>query len=82
MTLENLLNTFIDKPRLKRAQRIKDKELKNLLAQRNNSILAHGLNPTNEETYLKLYQKVIQYTSLIIEKLDPLLQDSTFTKWN
>ena len=27
MTLENLLNTFIDKPRLKRAQRIKDKEL-------------------------------------------------------
>ncbi len=27
MTLENLLNTFMDKPRLKRAQRIKDKEL-------------------------------------------------------
>jgi uncharacterized protein YecE (DUF72 family) len=26
-TLENLLNTFMDKPRLKRAQRIKDKEL-------------------------------------------------------
>jgi uncharacterized protein YecE (DUF72 family) len=27
MTLENLLDTFIDKPRLKRAQRIEDKEL-------------------------------------------------------
>ncbi len=27
MTLENLLNTFMDKPRLERAQRIKDKEL-------------------------------------------------------
>jgi len=27
MTFENLLNTFIDKPRLKRAQGIKDKEL-------------------------------------------------------
>ena len=27
MTFENLLNIFIDKPRLKRAQRIKDKEL-------------------------------------------------------
>ena len=27
MTLENLLNTFIDKPRLKRAQHIRDKEL-------------------------------------------------------
>ena len=27
MTFENLLNTFLDKPRLKRAQRIKDKEL-------------------------------------------------------
>ena len=27
MTLENLLNAFIDKPRLKRAQRINDKEL-------------------------------------------------------
>jgi len=27
MTFEKLLNTFIDKPRLKRAQRIKDKEL-------------------------------------------------------
>ena len=27
MTLENLLNAFIDKPRLKRAQHIKDKEL-------------------------------------------------------
>ncbi len=27
MTFENLLNAFVDKPRLKRAQRIKDKEL-------------------------------------------------------
>jgi len=27
MTFESLLNAFIDKPRLKRAQRIKDKEL-------------------------------------------------------
>ncbi len=27
MTLENLLNAFLDRPRLKRAQRIKDKEL-------------------------------------------------------
>jgi len=27
MTFDNLLNTFLDKPRLKRAQRIKDKEL-------------------------------------------------------
>jgi len=27
MTFENLINTFIDKPRLKRAQRIKDREL-------------------------------------------------------
>jgi hypothetical protein len=27
MTLENLLNTFMDKPRLERAQRIEDKEL-------------------------------------------------------
>jgi len=27
MTFENLLNAFIDKPRLKRARRIKDKKL-------------------------------------------------------
>ena len=59
-----------------------DNELKNLLAKRNNSILAHGLNPVNEETYLKLYQKVIQYASTIIEKLHSLLQDSTFAEWN
>jgi len=59
-----------------------DNELKNLLAKRNNSILAHGLNPVNKETYLRLYEKVIQYASLIIEKLDPLLQDSTFAEWN
>jgi len=59
-----------------------DKELKNLLAKRNHSILAHGLNQVDEETYLRLYEKTIQYASLIIEKIDSLLQNSTFAEWN
>lgn len=59
-----------------------DNELKNLLTKRNNSILAHGLNPVDEETYLRLYEKAIQYASLIAEKLDQLLQDSIFAEWN
>jgi CRISPR-associated protein (TIGR02710 family) len=74
-----LLKTKNDELGKKFAQ---DNELKNLLTKRNNSILAHGLTPVNEETYLWLYEKVIQYASLIIEKLTPLLGDSTFTEWN
>jgi len=59
-----------------------DNELKDLLAKRNNSILAHGLDSAKEEIYQRLSGKVIEYALLIIEKLDTILQDSVFAEWN
>ena len=58
-----------------------DKELKNLLAKRNTSILAHGLNPVDKETYMRLLKKATNYASLIMKSLDSLLEDSAFAEW-
>ncbi len=59
-----------------------DNELRDLLAKRNSSILAHGLDSAKEEAYQRLSEKTVEYASLIIEKLDTMLQDSVFAKWN
>jgi CRISPR-associated protein (TIGR02710 family) len=39
----------------------KDKELKNLLSYRNDSILAHGIKPVNKDFVDKLYRKIIVF---------------------
>ncbi|WP_309492665.1 TIGR02710 family CRISPR-associated CARF protein [Candidatus Hecatella orcuttiae] len=61
-------------------QLTEDKELLNLLSKRNNSILAHGTEPVDQKTYLKLLQKTIHYASQVIPNLENLIQDSTFNR--
>jgi len=58
-----------------------DKKLKDLLNERNTSILAHNLKPVTPKTYAELYKKTIHYAASTIENLNQLMKDSTFIKW-
>jgi len=59
----------------------KDKRLRDLLTKRNNSILAHGLEPVGHAIYEELLEKVRSYAAMAVSNLDQLLQDSHFVKW-
>jgi len=52
--------------------------MKDLLSKRNTSILAHGLSPIDEKTYLDLKKEVYQAVVARLPSLDGLIQDSTF----
>jgi len=56
--------------------RLYDKEIKNLLDTRNKSILAHGFNPVNEETFKKLLESILGFSKTKEEDLPefPVLQ--------
>jgi len=56
------------------------KKLKHLLSKRNTSILAHNLKPVDQQTYIQLYHKTIEYATLTVKNLKQLLEDSTFVK--
>jgi CRISPR-associated protein (TIGR02710 family) len=59
---------------------MQDKKLKDLLSKRNTSILAHSLKPVNQQTYMQLHQKTIEYVIITVKNLKQLLKDSTFIK--
>lgn len=40
---------------------LEDKRVDNVLSNRNNSILAHGLNPAKKENTIALFDKLIEY---------------------
>lgn len=61
---------------------LEDSTLRNLLAKRNTSILAHGLTPIQKETWQKLHEKTIEYARNIIENLQELIAMSKFIKIN
>ncbi len=46
-----------------------DKEIKYLLGTRNNSILAHGFNPVNEETFKRLLESILKFSKTKEEDL-------------
>jgi len=58
-----------------------DKQLKNLLSKRNTSILAHGLEPVNKQTYQQLYTKTLEYAKNTVANLEQHLQNAKFIKW-
>ncbi len=58
-----------------------DHEMKELLKTRNLSILAHGLQPVDEGTYIKLDKKVRALAKVAVNDLDKLLESSKFIKW-
>ena len=55
--------------------------MQGLLSRRNQSILAHGINPINKEIYASLLKKTTEYAKETIENLQQLMEDSKFIKW-
>jgi CRISPR-associated protein (TIGR02710 family) len=54
--------------------------LQNLLNNRNNSILAHGLEPVERETATELFEEVKAYAKTVLPELDELMKDASFPK--
>lgn len=57
-----------------------DKELHNLLTNRNNSILAHGNKPIKEEDTRKLYDRVLEYAKILFKDINVLIEKAEFIK--
>lgn len=60
---------------------LQDKNIDNVLSIRNNSILAHGLNPANKEDTIQLFNKLNEYARVIFPELDKYLDYATFPKF-
>lgn len=58
-----------------------DKELQNLLSKRNQSILAHGLEPISQMDYERLRDKVVELASSVISRLEEVRKRATFPKF-
>lgn len=61
---------------------LEDKKIDNELSNRNNSILAHGLNPANEENTKELYNNLKEYAIESFEELNKYSDYATFPKFN
>ncbi|MEM2887854.1 MAG: TIGR02710 family CRISPR-associated CARF protein [Candidatus Bathyarchaeia archaeon] len=59
---------------------VKDNKLRDLLQNRNTSILAHGLEPVTAQGYKDLYQKVVEYAGNAVLNLKQLMDDAQFIK--
>lgn len=59
---------------------LENNELKNLLKKRNNSILAHGLEPMDRATAEDLFEKVRAYARIVLPELDDLMAEANFPK--
>lgn len=60
---------------------LEDTKMQGLLSRRNQSILAHGINPINKEIYISLLKKTTEYAKETIENLQQLMEDSKFVRW-
>jgi hypothetical protein len=59
---------------------VQEKKMKELLEKRNNSILAHGINPVKRLDAEELFYLVRQACSLVIEDLDELMAKALFPR--
>ena len=59
---------------------LENKKLKNLLKKRNSSILAHGLEPVEEDTAKELFDAVKVYAKIVLPELDELMEEARFPK--
>lgn len=60
---------------------LNDKKLDNLLSNRNNSILAHGLIPADGEDVILLFNKLTDYSRKTFCELDVCMEDAKFPKF-
>lgn len=59
---------------------LEDKRMKDMLAKRNNSILAHGLVPVKKEDAERMFGKVKEYVELVVEDSASFMEKSAFPK--
>lgn len=63
-------------------QYIADTEMSNLVNSRNDSILAHGLEPINKDLADKLYDKILLYAKLFYPDIEENMKMAEFPKFN
>ena len=61
---------------------LEDKELDNVLSNRNNSILAHGLNPADKENTIKLFNKLKEYSKGTFDELEKYADFAEFPEFS
>lgn len=61
---------------------VKDKNIRNNINLRNNSILAHGLIPIMEDDAKELFIQVLNYAEFICPKIEKCIEFSKFPKFN
>ncbi len=59
---------------------LENADLKNLLMQRNNSILAHGLNTTTKETAVNLLSEAKRHAKTLHTSIERTMNDASFIK--
>jgi len=59
---------------------LESERMRDILSKRNISILAHGLTPVDEKTYLDMKGEIYRVMSMYISNTDSLIEDSTFPK--
>jgi len=59
---------------------LEDNSMKDMLAKRNNSILAHGLVPVKKEDAERMFGKVKEYVELVVGDSASLMEKSAFPK--
>lgn len=61
---------------------LNDKKIKKNIELRNDSILAHGLNPIIEDQANELYKQVLEYAKYICPNVEEIMQKAKFPKFN
>jgi CRISPR-associated protein (TIGR02710 family) len=59
---------------------LEDNRMKDMLAKRNSSILAHGLVPVEKEDAEKMFESVTEYVELVVKDASSLMEKAEFPK--
>lgn len=60
---------------------LEDKRLKGMLSKRNDSLLAHGLNPINKEDAENLFESVLKYSIGVFPEIEKYMEMAKFPKF-
>lgn len=60
---------------------LEDKRLKSMVNKRNDSLLAHGLNPINREDAENLFESVLKYSIAVFPEIEKYMEMAKFPKF-
>lgn len=60
---------------------LEDKRLKSMVSKRNDSLLAHGLNPINKEDAENLFESVLKYSIGVFPEIEKYMEMAKFPKF-